>query len=262
MYVMDSGDPLNITTDVNVVVTYPIGTSVTYQCQGARDEGHLLRGNGNRTCGEDGAWSGSLPWCDRNVAFKRPFVYSAMDGDPNIKYLSDHPWHALRDALSRRATDGVVSDDDPVILVRKSALGSASGAAYFVVSLAELYAVTEVVIHGDQRKAINSSAVASIRYDFVNSIRLAEVIGTSRLSLANALDCQQSMEEEEELPRAKFVCNKLSDSVGQSKSVDTRGSFIRFEHNASYTLAITQVQVYANPSKITLSLSLSLSILL
>ena len=125
-----------------------------------------------------------------------------------------------------------------------------------------------MVIHGDQRKAIDSSAVASIRNDFRNSIGLAAVIGTSRLSLANALDCQQGMEQMESSSsswnqnkqRAKFVCNKPSDSVGQSKSADTRGSFIRFEHDASYTLAITQVQVYANPSKITLSLSLSLSL--
>lgn len=116
----------------NQVLSYTLqfnpGDVVTYSCR-ERSYDILQGPQQNRTCQEDGTWSGSRPWCDLNVAYGRMATFDDVN---------------LSSSNTPLITDGISSTDDGAecILLKKG------GGAYFSVNLETQLPVSNVFVVG------------------------------------------------------------------------------------------------------------------
>lgn len=85
--------PLNARISTENVTLTP-GTSIVYTC----DSGYELFGSGDKlTCGENGQWSGQMPFCGVDVAYRKPANQSTTARGGDASHGNDGNWNTLHE---------------------------------------------------------------------------------------------------------------------------------------------------------------------
>ncbi|KAK6627548.1 hypothetical protein RUM44_010026 [Polyplax serrata] len=84
--------PLNTRVSLSQANLSP-GTTATYTC----DSGYELFGASQRTCSSDGTWTGELPFCGTNVAFRKPANQSTTVRGGNAGNANDGQKSTIHD---------------------------------------------------------------------------------------------------------------------------------------------------------------------